>query len=432
MDAHKRDDSSIDILEFIDSDDDSLFIPEKEEDAGTKTTKPPTQITVPAARTVKENAQAAKKIKVRRKRKPKPADMPRRPLSAYNIFFKAQRALIIGAKPPNPFDDQRTSRVSSSDGSPTNFERKKRAHRKTHGKISFSQLAKEIGKKWNALAEEGRAIYVAGAAKEKLRYQEELRIYKLKKGAESKGIKKNCVNKSGMQARTSNRNHEDNLSQERFERFQRYPRTSSEQTSTYHRHEVVPSSFPIIDSPHGLDVEFASRSSSPPTIKQEQEDYYSGSALEDFNPLPITYDPRCNPTEHINNSDMLKLVAPLLNRTKAPRGRGRGRLPTRNAIPNNIYNNRSDSNAYADMRNDCSNRIVSRRRPSFKYQREEEAGLDGFSRLGHQGHQSVSVNTSTDNLLNLLLTSSSEEKKHDQGSCEDYPSDYRSSNQFSI
>ena len=52
--------------------------------------------------------------------------------------------------------------IQNGDGRPS-FKRKKRAHRRTHGKISFSDLAKRIGHMWNSLDANNRLRYEAGA-----------------------------------------------------------------------------------------------------------------------------------------------------------------------------------------------------------------------------------------------------------------------------
>ena len=57
----------------------------------------------------------------------------------------------------------------------------KREHRRTHGKISFAELAREIGQKWRSLDDAARKPFVEQARIEKERYREEIRRYKERK-----------------------------------------------------------------------------------------------------------------------------------------------------------------------------------------------------------------------------------------------------------
>ena len=57
----------------------------------------------------------------------------------------------------------------------------KREHRRTHGKISFAELAREIGQKWRSLDDAARKPFVEQARVEKERYQEEVERYKERK-----------------------------------------------------------------------------------------------------------------------------------------------------------------------------------------------------------------------------------------------------------
>jgi len=105
-----------------------------------------------------------KKSALKKKRRPKPPDHPRRPLSAYNIFFQEQRSLIIGAPAVAAITSEDAPDTFNPNGDArTSFERKKRAHRRTHGKISFSDLAKRIGQMWNSLDANDRRRYEIGA-----------------------------------------------------------------------------------------------------------------------------------------------------------------------------------------------------------------------------------------------------------------------------
>jgi len=99
----------------------------------------------------------------------KPKDKPKRPLSAYNLFFQKEREAIVG------------SQKSKQEG--------KRRHRKAHGKIGFADLAKTIAEKWKNLDEESKAVYEEKASVEKARYKRELDIW-IKKREMKKDLEK--------------------------------------------------------------------------------------------------------------------------------------------------------------------------------------------------------------------------------------------------
>lgn len=102
-----------------------------------------------------------KKRRARKKWK-KPKDKPNRPLSAYNLFFQAERATMLG-------DDAKTHEQDKG---------KKRVHRKTHGKIGFAEMARAIGQKWKDLPDDQKQQYLEQAATEKKRYAIELKAWK--------------------------------------------------------------------------------------------------------------------------------------------------------------------------------------------------------------------------------------------------------------
>lgn len=154
----------------------------------------------------KDNTDAAKKRKKtedaadsgkpkKKKGRKKENGMPRRPLSAYNIFFSEERERILGDVPQNGVDgsqqstaerailERRFSNPSSTPSGPAKTmqeqaSNKRRKHRKTHGKIGFRDLARTIGQRWKTLPDDRMDRYKRLAKIDMDRYQEELAAYR--------------------------------------------------------------------------------------------------------------------------------------------------------------------------------------------------------------------------------------------------------------
>lgn len=92
----------------------------------------------------------------------KPREKPKRPLSAYNIFFKEERHRILDQIPD-----------SEAKLNPPKRKRKK----KPHGKIGFETLAKRIGQRWKSLPADEMAVYKRKAADDMKRYKREMENY---------------------------------------------------------------------------------------------------------------------------------------------------------------------------------------------------------------------------------------------------------------
>jgi hypothetical protein len=135
-----------------------------------------------AAIAAKDKVFKAKKKKKKKAWK-RPEDRPKRPLSAYNLFFQIARERIINGDDSWEFtaEDIRMIGIGSPQGGS-----KTRRHRKTHGKIGFQDLAKMIASKWRALETENRVHFDCRAAVEKQRYTKEMEKWnKEKKNIES-------------------------------------------------------------------------------------------------------------------------------------------------------------------------------------------------------------------------------------------------------
>jgi len=84
-------------------------------------------------------SKGGKKLKWKRR-----SGKPKRPLSAYNIFFKSERAKLVQAKK----------------------------------KVGFANMAKEISSKWKSLSEEGHKEYAAEAEIEQKKYRAAVKEWK--------------------------------------------------------------------------------------------------------------------------------------------------------------------------------------------------------------------------------------------------------------
>jgi HMG-box domain len=103
----------------------------------------------------------------RKHRKLKSKDTPKRPLSAYNLFFKDERAKIL-------------SEIPEGDKA-VHFLKKSRARRRIpHGKIGFESLAKEIGQRWHSLDPLRVEYYKKLASQDMKRYLREMEDFRKK------------------------------------------------------------------------------------------------------------------------------------------------------------------------------------------------------------------------------------------------------------
>lgn len=145
----------------------------------------------------------------KKSRPKKPKNKPKRPLSAYNIFFKDERHKILSNIPDKADDDEEDEDDKDEDdkdeetgdgekktkdvkeepgeegaegaGAAEGGEKKKPSGKKRkrvpHGKIGFESLAKIVGQRWKELPEEELKIYKDRAEEDMKRYRKEMEAY---------------------------------------------------------------------------------------------------------------------------------------------------------------------------------------------------------------------------------------------------------------
>ena len=106
--------------------------------------------------------------------------MPKRPLSAYNLFFRKKRRELLG-------DDAKDFEIE---------DQAKRKHRKSHGKIGFAEMAKKIGQEWKSLDRTEKEVFEEDARSRKEAYKKAMKAYKSSLAKEQDdGSKPNAVKK---------------------------------------------------------------------------------------------------------------------------------------------------------------------------------------------------------------------------------------------
>ena len=128
---------------------------------------------------------ATTETKAKKVRK-KPKDKPKRPLSAYNIFFKEERQRIL-KEIPDGEEEEEESVDGTGDTAEGDAKTPRKRKKRPHGKIGFESLAKKIGQRWQDLKGDHVKYYKEKAEEDMKRYKIEMEKY-LTKQAEAKNL----------------------------------------------------------------------------------------------------------------------------------------------------------------------------------------------------------------------------------------------------
>jgi len=109
----------------------------------------------------------------RLRRRSKPQEMPSRPLSAYNLFFKEARVLWLAEKDQVAAIEEDAAAADAEASIQLNPD----GSRKRKKSRLFEKMAKEIGKRWKKLAPNQRKKYQELAEQDKERYRQEMLLY---------------------------------------------------------------------------------------------------------------------------------------------------------------------------------------------------------------------------------------------------------------
>lgn len=129
-----------------------------------------TSLADPAERKATVSSKAKKTMK-RSNWKKSDATKPKRGLSAYNLFFQLERERLIAGAPVRKYDSADVERIAILSHQKAQI---KRRHRKSHGIISFTDLARTSANAWKKLEGSDKVVFEEYAAVENARYRCEL------------------------------------------------------------------------------------------------------------------------------------------------------------------------------------------------------------------------------------------------------------------
>jgi hypothetical protein len=111
-------------------------------------------------------------VAIRKPSKKKPKDKPKRPLSAYNFFFKEERGKILRVVLEN------ATELNNDPKADDYLDEAAIARlRKDSGKVSFEEMGKIIGQRWKNIDPERLTTYQDMATSDTHRYKKEMQSY---------------------------------------------------------------------------------------------------------------------------------------------------------------------------------------------------------------------------------------------------------------
>lgn len=107
-------------------------------------------------------------------------DKPSRPLNSYNLFFRFHRDRILNGASQDDYTSFDDAIISVDDVANINTSKRyengiRRNHRKTHGKVGFTELSKIISHRWKTSDAETRQLFEDRAAQEKRLYDQSMK-----------------------------------------------------------------------------------------------------------------------------------------------------------------------------------------------------------------------------------------------------------------
>lgn len=112
---------------------------------------------------------------IKRPTKKKPKDKPKRPLSAYNYFFKEERQKIL--KIVQNDDTEEVKKLNDPKNDDYIDEEMVGRLKKEGGKVSFDDMGKLIGSRWKNIDPDRLSKYSEMASEDAERYKEEMKSY---------------------------------------------------------------------------------------------------------------------------------------------------------------------------------------------------------------------------------------------------------------